>query len=188
MTEILVLNPTAAHSADIADPGPNFGNIRGRTIGFRVDTLWRSWDWVVDVWAEKLRELGATTIFWRTHQGRTGNEGERIAAEEQRFMADSDLVVSGLGNCGSCTGWTIRDAMAATKNGKPAIAVVTATFEPLSESISKRAGNSGLRRFVLPHPLNEMSRETVEEIALKRCDAFLEAAGVERPAKLKMTA
>ncbi|MCE0761903.1 hypothetical protein LWC35_03100 [Pseudonocardia kujensis] len=32
------------------DPGPDLGELRGKRILFRVDSLWRSWDWTVEEW------------------------------------------------------------------------------------------------------------------------------------------
>ena len=46
MAKGLVLDPTAARKDDIASPGPDAGILSGKRIGFRVDRMWRAWDWV----------------------------------------------------------------------------------------------------------------------------------------------
>ena len=33
--------------------------LAGATVGVRLDTAWRSWDWIVEEWAERLRATGA---------------------------------------------------------------------------------------------------------------------------------
>ena len=45
------------------------------------------------------------------------------------FIASIDIAVVGLANCGSCTGWTVHDALAAAAAGKPTVAIATANFE-----------------------------------------------------------
>ncbi len=74
-----VLDPTASNDHDDASPGPDAGILAGKRIGFRVDQIWRSWDWVAEIWADKLREMGAEVSFWRSC-GRSGAEGEKMDA------------------------------------------------------------------------------------------------------------
>jgi len=57
-----VLDPTSSFSNDIAGSGPDVGDLAGRKIGFRVDMLWRSWDWVSEIWAESLRADGPKSL------------------------------------------------------------------------------------------------------------------------------
>src|SRR5260221_10540898 len=84
-----VLDPTSSFSNDIAGSGPDVGDLAGRKIGFRVDMLWRSWDWVSEIWAESLRAEGAEVSFWRS-LGRTAEEGGRMKAEMNAFFDGVD--------------------------------------------------------------------------------------------------
>jgi len=174
-----VLDPTAAGTADITSPGPNAGSLTGKTIGFRLDEIWRAWDWVAEIWADEFRKAGATVKFWRSNQGRTGAEGDRMAKELDEFLNSIDVAVVGLGNCGSCTGWTIRDALAAAAKGLPTTAVCTEVFEELGRNLARRGGRSGLRIHILPYPLNEKLKEDVEPIAYEHLSGMLKTMGAE---------
>ena len=101
--EVLMVDPSAETGAADTDPGPDAGALTGKVVGFRVDVLWRCWDWVVDEWSRLLSDAGVSTLVWRRTQGLAGEEG--VAQEESfdKFRASVDVVVSGLGNCGSCT-------------------------------------------------------------------------------------
>lgn len=164
MANGFVLDPTAKREDDIASPGPDAGDLAGKRVGFRLDRMWRAWDWVSEVWAEKFREAGAEVVFWRSG-GRSGDEGERHAAEFAQFLDSIDVAVIGLANCGSCTGWTVRDAITAANTGLPTTAIATANFETFAHEIAARGGRSGLRVHVLPYPLNEQLKEDVLPIA-----------------------
>ena len=177
MATAIVLDPTASLADDIADPGPDAGSLQGKRIGVRIDMLWRSWDWVADIWAEGLRGEGAEVEFWRSC-GRTGEEGRRAAEEYAAFLARSDVAVVGLGNCGSCTSWTIADALQAAATGVPTVAVATAHFEGLARALAKRGGRSGLRLQLLPYPLDVLPKAEVDDIARDRYGAFLRTLGV----------
>ena len=172
----IVLDPTALRADDITHNGPDLGDVRGKKIGFRVDIMWRAWDWVSEIWANELRAAGAQVTIWRAH-GRTGDEGERMAKELEQFIGSVDAVISGLGNCGSCTGWTIHDALSAAAREIPTIAIVTENFDELGHNLARRGGRSGLRIHVLPYPLNERARDEVELIAREHFPRMLEAFG-----------
>ena len=181
-----VLSPMAARADDITSPGPEAGSLAGKTIGFRLDEIWRAWDWVAEVWAEEFRKAGATVKFWKSNQGRTGAEGERMAKELDEFLASIDIAVVGLGNCGSCTGWTIRDALAAANKGVPTTAICTEVFEELGRNLARRGGRSGLRIYILPYPLNEKLREEVEPVAHQHLVGVLATMGADVSAEMNV--
>jgi hypothetical protein len=177
MATMNVLDPTAVRTDDVCMRGPDAGSLAGKIVGFRMDEIWRAWDWVAEIWAEEFRKAGATVRFWRSNQGRTGEEGERLAKSLDEFLSSIDVAVIGLGNCGSCTGWTIRDALAAAARGLPTTAVCTEVFEELGHNLAKRGGRSGLRIHVLPYPLNEKTREEVAAAAYEHLPKVLRTMG-----------
>jgi len=174
---VFILDPTASLAHDIAEPGPDAGDLSGKRIAIRIDMLWRSWDWVSEVWAEGLQAEGAEVTFWRSC-GRTGDEGVKADADYAALLAESDMAIVGLGNCGSCTSWTIADALTAAAAGIPTIAVATAHFEGLANNLAKRGGRSGLRLHILPYPLDILPKEQVNDIARDHYRSFLRDFGV----------
>lgn len=179
MTTGKVLDPTAVREDDISSPGPDAGPLAGKTVGFRLDEIWRAWDWVSEIWGREFEKAGATVKYWRSHQGRTGAAGERIAKELDEFLDSIDIAVVGLGNCGSCTGWTIRDALAAADRGLPTTAICTEVFEELGRQLATHGGRSGLRLHILPYPLNEKQREEVAAVAWEHLDGVVKAMGAK---------
>lgn len=176
MSTRYVLDPTVNRPDDNASPGPDAGSVAGKRIGFRVDRMWRAWDWISEDWAMKLREAGAEVKFWRS-AGRSGEEGERCAHEYAEFLAQTDIAIVGLANCGSCTGWTVRDAITAANAGLPTVAVATKNFETFAHEIAARGGRSGLRVHVLPYPLNEKRRDDVLPVGEAHFLPMLETLG-----------
>jgi hypothetical protein len=87
---VLVLDPTLAPLADSGDSGPDAGTLAGKRVGFRVDILWRSWDWVSDEWARLAERDGAEVRFWRA-RGRTGDEGDAMLKELDEFLTGVDI-------------------------------------------------------------------------------------------------
>jgi hypothetical protein len=177
---VMVLDPTGepAEPAQM-DPGPAAGMIRTKTVGFRVDTLWRSWDWVADEWMQMFTDAGAQVRSWRRAQGIHGAEGDALQADFEAFVGSVDVLVSGLGNCGSCTAWTIKAAVAGLTTGLPAVAVVTEQFAPLAGTLAQDVGQGGLRRHILPYPLDTLPESEVRRIARDAFGSLLLTLGAE---------
>jgi hypothetical protein len=182
MTMGFVLDPTSTRDDDIAAPGPDAGSLAGKRVGFRLDRIWRCWDWITEDWADRIRAAGAEVSFWRSTD-RSGEEGERQAKELDAWLKTIDLAIVGLANCGSCTGWTIRDSLSAAATGIPTLAVATKNFEDFAHELAARGGRSGLRVHVLPYPLNEQERDVVMQVADAHFYPMLEALGAKLEAR-----
>jgi hypothetical protein len=182
MVRGLVLDPTATRDDDVASPGPAAGLLTGKRIGFRLDRMWRAWDWISELWADKFRAEGASVSFWRSG-GRSGDEGERMERSLKEFLSTIDVAVVGLANCGSCTGWTIRDAITAANAGLPTTAIATANFEVFAHTLARRGGRSGLRVHILPYPLNERVRDDVIAIGEAHFTPLLDTMGARLKAR-----
>lgn len=174
---IRVLDPTAKVATADRDPGPDAGELRGKTVVFRVDVLWQAWDWVVDEWMAGLTEVGAEVRSFRRTQGLAGADGEDADREYDRLLTGADAAIVGLGNCGSCTSWTIKDAVLPAQAGLPTVAVVTQQFAALAEMLSAQYGRPGLRTHVLPFPLQTRPEDEVRAIAREAFPAVLATLG-----------
>ncbi len=174
---ITVLDPTAVGRAGNNDPGPDAGDLHGKTILFRVDVLWKSWDWTVDEWSTMLGDADVKVLTWSRTQGIYGDEGRRVQAEYEGLIGSADVLVSGLGNCGSCTAWTIRDALSGLARDVPTAAVATEHFLPLAKILAEDGFRPGLRILTLPYPLNSRPESDVREIARAAFPALLDVLG-----------
>src|SRR5262249_17928037 len=97
MPRTRILDPTAPPPAVDPDPGPDAGPLAGKRVGFRYDHAWRSWEWVIDEGAPRIEAAGATVVRF-VAGNRSGDEGERTFAALDRFAADVDIALVGLGN------------------------------------------------------------------------------------------
>ena len=92
-----------------------------------------------------------------------------IIAELSRF----DLVIVGVGDCGSCTTWNIQDAVNLTNAGATAVAVVSDAFMPIAKAIAASLGRADLRMIPVPHPfgtlpdadLRRLAKESIPELS-----------------------
>jgi Fe-S cluster biogenesis protein NfuA len=174
---VVVLDPTAQAAGGDTDPGPDAGPLAGKTVGFRVDVLWTSWDQTVEEWTGALERAGAQVRSWRRVQGLTGEQGAAAQAEYEAFVAAADVVVSGLGNCGSCTSWSVRDALTGLIGGKATVCVATAQFTALARMLAADRGRPGLRLLELPYPYDLLPESEVRAHAQAQFPRLLDTLG-----------
>jgi hypothetical protein len=175
----VVLDPTGVAPDDGAlDAGPDVAKLEGATVAFRHDVLWPAFDWTLEEWTTLLEAEGATVIAWPRAQGLKDDALAAADAEWESILAHSDLAISGLANCGSCTSWSVRDAITARSKGVPATVVATAHFEPLARLLSAEGGRPGMRVTVLPYPYSTLDEQTVRAHARAEFPQLLSVLGV----------
>ncbi|MFM0347817.1 UGSC family (seleno)protein [Paraburkholderia sp. RL17-347-BIC-D] len=174
---VIVLDPTTSTLAGNVSPGPDAGRLRGKTVLFRIDVLWESWDWIVDEWSRLLGDANVKVLTWRRSQGSWGGEAERLQAEYVSLIQSSDALISGLGNCGSCSVSTVSDALAGLTLDVPTLTVVTTYFATLAHHLAENSGRPALRIFELPHPLSQRPEDEVRQIARDNFPSMLVALG-----------
>src|SRR5262249_25312737 len=106
---------------------------------------------------------------------------------------DCDGVFGGWAAWGSCTSWSLHDAMELAKAGAPAGIITTTVFQGLALSEIGALGVAGLPLLVLEHPLGgersegviRRARQAVDQLAalLRKADAT-GRPGVSEPASL----
>jgi hypothetical protein len=174
----VVLDPTGvAPDGGRPDAGPDAGPLAGKTVAIRHDVLWPAFDWTVEEWKLALEGYGATVLMWPRAQGEKDDVLAVADAELDAMLARSDLAISGLANCGSCTSWSVRDAIVAADKGLPTTVVATAHFEQLAHMLAAEYGRPGLRVTVLPYPYSTLPEHLVREHARAAVPHLLHVLG-----------
>jgi hypothetical protein len=90
-----------------------------------------------------------------------------------RLLAEADVVITGAADCGSCTAYSVHDAIQLEKAGKPAVVVTTTKFEPIAVTLSDSQGMADTRRLVLPHPIGGTDEPTLHAWADAAVDELI---------------
>jgi hypothetical protein len=81
-----------------------------------------------------------------------------------QIARDNDIVLTAIGDCGSCCSCCIRDAVALERLGVPAAAIVTTEFVRETQLTRQAIGMPDFEPVVIDHPVSSI---TPEEIALR---------------------
>ena len=94
-----------------------------------------------------------------------------------RIAADCDLVLTAIGDCGSCCSCCVRDSLALERLGVPAACIVTTEFVRETELTRTAIGMTGLRPVVIDHPVSSI---TAGEMAARAAVVAAQAQAVWR--------
>jgi hypothetical protein len=93
------------------------------------------------------------------------------------IAANNDVLLTAIGDCGSCCSCCIRDSVALEKLGIPSAAIITAEFERETELTRTAIGMQGLIPVVIDHPVSSITQAEVEaraaQVALRAPKVWL---------------
>lgn len=164
----LPLDTLVSPEGDIASRdkklSPGLQTVAGARIMLLDNTKSNS-DVLFDLLEKYLLEMGASTVTRRVKS----TAGKPAAAHVLAEVRDMDAVVAGVGDCGSCSSWTIHDVLAAEGLGIPSVGVVSDWFKHLAALEFSAAGvaDPASRIVVVPHPFGNLSDEEVAAFADK---------------------
>lgn len=162
---ITIRSPTATFATDPGAPAFVLGrSIRGLRVGVRQDPTWRSWHVIAGLWVERLRRDGAEPVPLQAGE-RTGGEGEKTRRDLAAWTDAIDCAVVGLGTCGSCTMWTVRDAVGVEQCCKPVVAAVCEEFVTHARTTASFLDHPNLKLLVFPYPLETRPEPELRRIA-----------------------
>ena len=127
--------------------------------------------------AEALAARTGASVALVTKKGPMGlSANAAIPMAEDRFariLAEADIVITGAADCGSCTAYSVRDAIELEKAGKPTVVTTTTHFQKVAATLSASFGLPETRLFVLPHPFGGTGEETLRKWAEEGTDQLI---------------
>ncbi len=179
-----VYRPDGAIGQESLALSPPAGSLSGLRIAV-VDNGKPNADLVMTHLAQALAaRCGATlsVITQKGPQGLTANAAIPAAADVvERVQKEADIVITGSADCGSCTAYSVYDAIEFEKLGLPSVVVTTTRFAPIAESMALHFGMPALRTLVLPHPIGGTDPQTLQgwaEAAVEETIGLLHRAPV----------
>lgn len=143
---------------------PSPASLRGLRIGV-LDNGKPNADVVMVRAAEALAARTGATVSVITKKGPLGlsaNAAIPLAPDRLEVLrAQADLVITGAADCGSCTAYSVHDAIELERNGIPCIVTTTTHFEPVATTLSTSFGAPDTRLLVLPHPIGGTDEPTL---------------------------
>ena len=158
--------PDSEPRPEVSKLAPSPGSLEGLRIGV-LDNGKPNAGFVLAYAAQQLAAgTGAqvTLVTKKGPYGMSANAAIPMARDIfSRLLDETDVVLTGMADCGSCTAYSVSDAIELEKAGKPAVVVTTTRFEPIAVTLSASFGLADVRKLVLPHPVGGTDEPTLRE-------------------------
>jgi hypothetical protein len=137
-------------------------DLRGARVGLLVNTKKNA-----DIFLDEVGRLlvdahGASSVLARTKLAFAQPASEELIKE---FAAECDVVITGVGDCGSCSASAVADGVALESRGLPAAVICSDAFRGSADAIAALRGAPGYRYAVTPHPVAVLTPGQVRERA-----------------------
>jgi hypothetical protein len=94
--------------------------------------------------------------------GRSANAAVPCAPDVfARVCADADVVITGAADCGSCSAYSVHDAVELERAGIPTVLVTTTRFRPIAATLAAATGLPELRMLAVEHPIGGVDAATL---------------------------
>jgi hypothetical protein len=160
-----ILDPTGATvTATKPRPAraPRRRNLRGTTVGLLVNTKQNAAPFLDEVGRLLVAEHGAAGTVARTKVNFAAPAPEELVKE---LTASCDVIITGIGDCGSCSASAVADGIAFEAAGLPAAAICSDAFRVTADAMAELRGAPGYRYATTPHPVAVLTPGQVKQRA-----------------------
>lgn len=177
-----ILDPTGTATSSAAKPAapraPRLASLRGKRVGLLINTKVNARPFLEEV-GRLLQERYDVTLTERTKVNFAVPEPEEVIKE---LVAGSDVVITGVGDCGSCSAAAAADGVVLEAAGLPVAAIITESFVPTANAMAALRGAPGYKYATTAHPVAVLTEEKVKERAAQVLDDVV-ALLVQDPGK-----
>ncbi|GAA3198972.1 UGSC family (seleno)protein [Microbacterium terregens] len=176
-TQELLLDPTGMEDgAQNSTLSPRPVSLRGLTIGL-LDNTKPNATMLLNEIARELQdhhEAGESRLYTKDYFGTPLSQEllEQIAGE-------CDVVITAVGDCGSCSAATVADGILLERAGVPTVSITSDSFLMSGAAMAAVQGFPGFDFYAVKHPMASLTADEVRERALTALPDVLRILGVE---------
>jgi hypothetical protein len=163
-----ILDPTGGAGPRPGDSGravlaPRRRDLVGATVGLLENTKQNADLFLAEVGRLLVERHGAAGVLARTKTAFAQPAPEELLKE---LTTECDVVVTGIGDCGSCSASAVTDGVTLEGRGTPAAVICSDAFRGSADAIAELHGAPGYHYATTPHPVAVLTPAQVQERAL----------------------
>lgn len=164
-----ILDPTGLSTgpASVATSARRVPSLAGARVGLLNNTKQNAAQVLAEVGRLLESRYGAEVTIQRTKPHVAFPVDEPMLKE---IAAVSDVVVVGVGDCGSCSASATADGIAFEREGLPTAVVVTDAFEVTARAMAEVHGDKDFEFLLTPHPVAVLNSEQIAQRAADLVD------------------
>jgi hypothetical protein len=157
-SHVILFDPCGIVDSAITSRAPRIKKLDGLRLGVLDNSKWN---------ANKLLRgasaaLGENTRFVAVNYYVKHSFSKDAAPELIKQIAEeNDVVLTAIGDCGSCCSCCIRDAIELEKLGVPSAAIITTEFVRETELVRRTLGMPDFEAVVIDHPISSITQDEI---------------------------
>jgi len=156
---LLVFDPRGVVESANTPIAPRPQKLDGLRLAILDNSKWNANKILRTSTAALEKSVKFSKVNYYVKQSSSKDAARELIAE---IAANNDLVLTAIGDCGSCCSCCIRGAVALEKLGVPAAAIITTEFERETELTRIAIGMNGLLPVVIDHPVSSITQAEVD--------------------------
>ena len=158
-TGVEVFDPCGVVDLDSRPLASRKTALQGLRLGILDNSKWNANKLLRGAAAALSNQMAFSTVnyYVKTHGFSNDAPPEMI----RQIADENDIVLTAIGDCGSCCSCCIRDAIALEDLGLPAAAIITTEFVNETRLTRAAVGMPGLCPVVIDHPVSSITDEEV---------------------------
>ena len=165
-----ILDPTGTATTSAAKQAapraPRPASLQGKRVGLLSNTKTNARPFLEEV-GRLLEDRYGVTLTQRTKVNFAVPEPEDVIKE---LIADNDVIITGVGDCGSCSAAATADGVVLESAGVPVAAIITESFIPTADAMAALRGAPGYKYATTAHPVAVLTEDKVRERAAQVLD------------------
>ncbi|MEV5408207.1 UGSC family (seleno)protein [Thermopolyspora sp. NPDC052614] len=159
-----ILDPTgmSTGAASVATAARRVPTLAGARVGLLNNTKQNAAELLAEVGKLLESRYGAVVTIQRTKPHVAFPVDEPMLKE---IAAVSDVVVTGVGDCGSCSASAAADGIAFEREGIPTAVIVSDAFEVTARAMAEVHGDKDFDLLLTPHPVAVLNAEQIAQRA-----------------------
>jgi hypothetical protein len=165
-----VVQPVGHQGRESVPPADGLGSVASRPIAVLDISKVRS-DTFADAVERAVRDAGAASV-----ERGIAPPSQRLSDDDLRELAGrNDGAVLALADCGTCTSWTMFDAVELHRHGCRAVLVTTEALRPMVDALAPRLGLAELPIVEVALPNREQTADEIRSTAEAAGPAIVQA-------------
>jgi hypothetical protein len=145
-------------------------DLHGATVGLLVNTKQNAAPFLDEIGRLLMTRHGAKAAVTRTKINFAAPAPEELIKE---MAASCDVIITGIGDCGSCSASAVADGIVFEAAGLPAAAICSDAFKVTADAMAGLRGAPGYRYATTPHPVAVLTSEQVKQRAAEVLDEVI---------------
>jgi hypothetical protein len=158
---VQVFDPRGVVDLAVAPLAPRKATLDGLRLGILDNSKWNANKLLRGASAALGADIGFAAVNYYVKQSFSKDAAPELI---EAIARDNDIVLTAIGDCGSCCSCCIRDAVALERRGIPSAAIVTTEFVRETQLTRQAIGMPDFEPVVIDHPVSSI---TGEEIAAR---------------------